>query len=184
MVFCYKNNSKLIQLGNSFPDSCQGLASSFNDSCSSYQLTFSIQPLPFTCNHDLLHTTPLFLFFKFLKICVLILEQEEGGKKREKHQLAGAIHAPIRYGTHNPGMCPDQETNPQPSDVWGKAPTNWDTLARASPSLSHATLGTSRVGILTALCYHQPQGLLLLVASSQPYSHLCNNFCIKLFSTT
>ena len=34
------------------------------------------------------------------------------------------VHGPVGDQTHHLGMCPDQESNPQPSDALGNAPTN------------------------------------------------------------
>ena len=41
------------------------------------------------------------------------------------------IADPTGDRTHNPGTCPDQESNPQPSAARDDAPSNWATLARA-----------------------------------------------------
>ena len=43
---------------------------------------------------------------------------------REKHPTLPPVHTPTRDRTHSLGMCPDQESNPQPFGVWENAPTN------------------------------------------------------------
>ena len=37
--------------------------------------------------------------------------------------------APTADQTHNPGMCPDWESNPQPFSAWDNAPNDWVTPA-------------------------------------------------------
>ena len=37
------------------------------------------------------------------------------------------VYTLTRDRTHNLGVCPDQELNPQPFGVWEDAPTNWAT---------------------------------------------------------
>ena len=58
----------------------------------------------------------------------------EGERERKKHQCERNIdqlppvQAPIEDPTHSQGtLCPDLEPNPQLSDAWGNAPTNWAT---------------------------------------------------------
>ena len=46
--------------------------------------------------------------------------------KRDINQLP-PICAPNGNQTHSPGMCPDEELNPQPFDERKDAPTNWST---------------------------------------------------------
>ena len=65
----------------------------------------------------------------------------ERGREREKHQCEtetlticllyalrlGILHAQARDGTHNVGMCPDREWNPQPFGERDDTPTNCAT---------------------------------------------------------
>ena len=59
-----------------------------------------------------------FFFFFFFR---------EEGRKRNINQLP-PIHiltgTPTSDQTHNPGICPDWELNPQPFSVWDDAATN------------------------------------------------------------
>ena len=50
--------------------------------------------------------------------------EEERQRERNIHPLP-LICAPTWGWTCNPGMCPDWESNPQPSGLWEDAPTNW-----------------------------------------------------------
>ena len=65
-----------------------------------------------------------FLFFLFKKNChlmivLLILERKGGGGKIEKNiDRLPPVCTPTGDGTHNLGMCPDPELNPQPFGVW------------------------------------------------------------------
>ena len=52
---------------------------------------------------------------------------ERDGEKHqyEKHQsVASHVWSLFRDQTHNPGMCPEHELNPQLSGLWDSAPTN------------------------------------------------------------
>ena len=53
------------------------------------------------------------------------------GRKGGKHQYALLVRAPTGDGTHNLCMFPDQKLNPQPFGLWGNAPTNSASPARA-----------------------------------------------------
>ena len=53
----------------------------------------------------------------------------EGRKEGENTDVLPLVHALTGDQTHNLGMCPDQESNPWPFDLWDEAPTNWATLA-------------------------------------------------------
>ena len=51
--------------------------------------------------------------------------EEEGEKRRcEKHPLVASLTRPIWGPAHNPGMCPDQESNKGPFRFAGGRPTN------------------------------------------------------------
>ena len=57
------------------------------------------------------------IFIMFLKIFLLFIFREgrEGERKGEKHRCVVASHVPpIGDMAHNPGMCPDWESNQQP----------------------------------------------------------------------
>ena len=59
--------------------------------------------------------------------------REKGGEREENIDVRNIdqpppIHALTKKRTHNAGMCPDQKSNPQPSDAQQDAPT---TPARA-----------------------------------------------------
>ena len=62
-----------------------------------------------------------------MSICLLIFERE---RERERNinvrnfNRVPSGYASTRDGTHNLGMCPDWELNPQPFGVWGGAPSN------------------------------------------------------------
>ena len=64
------------------------------------------------------------------RICLLILEKEEGrGSEREKQNVSNInclppVHSPTGDRTSNLGKCPNQGLNPQPSGVWNDTPTN------------------------------------------------------------
>ena len=60
-----------------------------------------------------------FILFKYIfQAIYLFLERgegREGEREGEKHQCVVAPHAPSNGElAHNPGMCPDWESNPQP----------------------------------------------------------------------
>ena len=63
------------------------------------------------------------------------------GRQREKNidvrNISGLppIHTPTRDETHSLGMCPDQESNLQPSGVRDGAPTKWATRQGKTLSL-------------------------------------------------
>ena len=66
--------------------------------------------------HFLLSSQQLFLNKDFI---YLFLDREDGWEKEgEKHQCVVASHAP-RTGdlAHNPGMCPDWESNQRPTSL-------------------------------------------------------------------
>ena len=53
------------------------------------------------------------------------VEGGNGERERQKHRLLDPIQAPNGDQTRNPGMCPDQKSNPQPFDVLlGDTPTD------------------------------------------------------------
>ena len=57
-------------------------------------------------------------------------ERERQGERErdsERETLIGCLHThlPTRGWTRNLGMCPDQESNPQPFGVGDDIPTNW-----------------------------------------------------------
>ena len=62
-------------------------------------------------------------------MCSLLLEREEGRERERNIDVRETViglppvHAPTRNQTHNLGMCPDWESNPQPFGVWDDAPT-------------------------------------------------------------
>ena len=54
-------------------------------------------------------------FFRFY-LFIPRERENEGGRKGEKHQCVVASHAPSTCDlAHNPGMCPDRESNWRPS---------------------------------------------------------------------
>ena len=82
-------------------------------------------------------SSTLFYFNSHPRICLLILEREEGGegereRERERERLMWERnidqlrpgHTPTGDWMCNLGMCPDQELNPQPSGVQGDATIN------------------------------------------------------------
>ena len=60
----------------------------------------------------------IMIFFSLLKICIYLFifrERREGEREGEKHQCMGASHMPPTGDlAHNPGMCPDWESNQWP----------------------------------------------------------------------
>ena len=74
----------------------------------------------YTCNIFVLNLLACsfcnFVLFFFKDFIYLILERGEGWEKeREKHQCVVASYvAPTGDLAHNPGMCPDWESNQQP----------------------------------------------------------------------
>ena len=44
----------------------------------------------------------------------LFQKEGKGGRKRKKHQWVASRTHPTRDLAHNPGMCPDWESNQQP----------------------------------------------------------------------
>ena len=61
-----------------------------------------------------MHDLHSFFFFKiFIYLC--FERGREGGREGEEHQCVVASHVPPNGGlAHNPGMCPDWESNQQP----------------------------------------------------------------------
>ena len=55
-------------------------------------------------------------------------EREMGVRKIDWSPL---VHALTDNQTHNPGLCPDQESNLQPSGAWGQCSNRLSHLARA-----------------------------------------------------
>ena len=63
---------------------------------------------------------------------MLILEREEGRQKEKERERdrqtdidqLPPVCAPMGGQTHNLGMCPEWELNPQPFRVWDNIPTN------------------------------------------------------------
>ena len=45
-------------------------------------------------------------------------------REREKHRCKRETHTPTRDQTHDLGMCPNWELNPQSFGVWDNALTN------------------------------------------------------------
>ena len=64
----------------------------------------------------------------FLRFYLFLERSEE--RERNIDQLP-LTHSPTVDGPHNPGMCPDQESNWRPFHVVSWHPTNWATLVRA-----------------------------------------------------
>ena len=70
--------------------------------------------------------------YPHLRICLLILEREEGRERetamweRNINRMP-PIHAPTGYWTHNLGMCPDRKLILQSFGAWDDSPTNWPT---------------------------------------------------------
>ena len=58
-------------------------------------------------------------------------EKERNINVREKYQLVAFWTCPTEDWTCNPGICPDQELNPQPFGAQDDTPTNQDTSAMA-----------------------------------------------------
>ena len=78
----------------------------------------------------------LFIFYLHPRTCLLILEKGEGREGgREKHhcerETLPLTRALTRDQTHNPDMCPDQESNQRTFSLRDNAPANWTTPARA-----------------------------------------------------
>ena len=91
---------------------------------------YSNSPHIFTLVFTLLLYTWFYYFFYFR--FDLIFEREEGREKeREKYQCVVASHV-VSTGdlAHNPGTCPDWESNWQPM-VCSLHSIHWVTLARA-----------------------------------------------------
>ena len=65
----------------------------------------------------------VYFFNTHLRICLPILERQERKEKGNIDQLL-PIHTLTSDQTHNPGMCPDQEPNPQLVGEWDGTPTN------------------------------------------------------------
>ena len=96
------------------------------DSCSTVPTTVH-------CVYWLLDLSNAFLFLNpHLRICLLILEKEEGGERMsEKETLmwersidrSPPICAPTRGWTHILSLGPDRELNPQTFGVWDDTPT-------------------------------------------------------------
>ena len=80
----------------------------------------------------------LFVEFSPENMFLLILEREEGKAREPMWQKNNIqlppIHTLTRDQTHNLGMCPDWELNPQPSGLQDGAPTNWDTSQGCCPT--------------------------------------------------
>ena len=51
----------------------------------------------------------------FLRFCLFIFRERrrEGEREGEKHQCVVASRMPHQGPDHNPGMCPDSESNPR-----------------------------------------------------------------------
>ena len=58
----------------------------------------------------------LIIFLGFFKVLfIYFLTEGKGGRKGEKHQCVVASHVPPSGDlTHNPGTCPDWESNQRP----------------------------------------------------------------------
>ena len=55
-------------------------------------------------------------------------ERERNIDMRETSDQLPPVCAPTGDWTHNPGMCPDWESNPWPFDVWDSTTTKLRTL--------------------------------------------------------
>ena len=56
-----------------------------------------------------------FIYLKIYLFIYLFLERGKGGRKRGKHQcMVASCATPAGDLVHNPGMCPDWESNQQP----------------------------------------------------------------------
>ena len=82
--------------------------------------------------------TLLSYFFKnlHLRTCLLIFSAGGRGREREREKETNIdrpplTHTPTKDRSPNLGMCPDQESNPQPLGLQDYAPSNWAVLARA-----------------------------------------------------
>ena len=54
-------------------------------------------------------------FLKKILFIIYFFREGKGGRKRQKHQCVVASHTPATGDlAHNPGMCPDWESNQQP----------------------------------------------------------------------
>ena len=67
--------------------------------------------------------TQILFFNPHPRICLLILEREEGGREREKHWC----ERETSVASHTD---PLNRSNPPPIGVWDDAPTNWITWPR------------------------------------------------------
>ena len=75
-------------------------------------LSWKQPPTP-TGRHGLPCPHSLIIFF--LRFYVFIFRERERERERQKHQCVVASHAPPTGDlAHNPGMCPDWESNQQP----------------------------------------------------------------------
>ena len=86
----------------------------------------------------------IYLFVCFLKRLYLFLEREEGRekvRKRNTDQLP-LIHSLTRDQAHNPGVCPDQESNLRPFALW----------ADAQPTEPHVSELVSLLKLFLLLC--------------------------------
>ena len=58
-------------------------------------------------------------------------------RERKKHQSAAPSKDPNGWSNRNLGVCPDQQSNPQPfrlrGAVWDDTPTDWATPTRGHP---------------------------------------------------
>ena len=68
----------------------------------------------YACGHHSFYNKLLFIFY-FLKILFIFRERaREGESKGEKHWSSASHMPPTGDLACNPGMCPDQESNPRP----------------------------------------------------------------------
>ena len=60
---------------------------------------------------------------RHLRIFLLILDREEGGEREEERERdrLHPVYTLTGDQTRNLGMCPDQESNPQPFGAWDDA---------------------------------------------------------------
>ena len=109
----------MCNLGHLFPDKWK-LYSYKNLYMSVYSNSVSHFLALFHCS--------LFFFLNPHEDIFIDFRQRGGEREREKylydkHRLL-PICTPTRNQTHNLGMCPDQESNPQSFGVWDHSPTN------------------------------------------------------------
>ena len=74
------------------------------------------------CVYSLLFKKRFYLFI------FRVGEERQRNTNAQEHRLVASPMPPTGHLAHNPGMCPDQELNPQPFALWQPTEPHWSGL--------------------------------------------------------